>query len=73
MFKQLNKGGEKMSTEEKKIVASLAEAVKALPEEKRDYLRGYAEGVAAMAERANEAAAKNAAPQAEDGGNMERG
>lgn len=39
-----------MSAEEKKIMESLAQAVKALPEGKRDYLLGYAEGVAAMAE-----------------------
>ena len=35
-----------MSTEEKTIARSLAEAVKILPEGKREYLLGYAEGVA---------------------------
>lgn len=40
-----------MGAEEKKIMDSLKNAVKALPEEKREFLRGYAEGVAAMVER----------------------
>ncbi|MBD5151289.1 MAG: hypothetical protein HDT16_02065 [Oscillibacter sp.] len=38
-----------MSTEEKKIVQSIAEAVSVLPEEKQEYILGYAEGVLAMA------------------------
>ena len=38
-----------MSEKEKKIAKALAEAAKALPDEKKEYLLGYAEGVAAMA------------------------
>lgn len=41
-----------MSTKEKEIVKSLTEAVSTLPEEKREYILGYAEGVLAMAGRA---------------------
>ncbi|WP_306542067.1 hypothetical protein [Acidaminococcus intestini] len=48
-----------MSTEEKTIAWTLAEAVKILPDGKREYLLGYAEGVAAMAEAANSAPAAN--------------
>lgn len=40
-----------MSADEKKLVESLAEAVKALPESKREYLMGYAEGVNAMSQK----------------------
>lgn len=40
-----------MSEESKKIMESLKSAVNVLPEGKREYLRGYAEGVIAMAER----------------------
>ena len=40
-----------MSEKEKKIVQSLAQSVKVLPADKREFLRGYAEGVAAMAEK----------------------
>lgn len=40
-----------MGAEEKKIAQSITEAVSALPEEKREYIIGYAEGVIAMAER----------------------
>lgn len=40
-----------MSTKEKEIVKSITEAVSTLPEEKREYLLGYAEGVLAMADR----------------------
>lgn len=38
-----------MGTEEKRIAQSIAKAVSALPEEKREYILGYAEGVLAMA------------------------
>ena len=38
-----------MSKTEKMLLESLAEAVKQLPENKRDFLMGYAEGVNAMA------------------------
>ena len=37
-----------VSEKEKKIAKALAEAAKALPDEKKQYLLGYAEGVAAM-------------------------
>ena len=40
-----------MSTEDKVIAKTLAEAISALPDGKREYLIGYAEGVAAMAAR----------------------
>ena len=40
-----------MGNIEKKIIKSISAAVSALPEEKREFLRGYAEGVAAMVER----------------------
>lgn len=40
-----------MSDKGKKIVKSLAEAVKVLPDDKREYLLGFADGVAAMAEK----------------------
>ena len=43
-----------MSAEEKTIAKTLAEAISALPDGKREYLIGYAEGVAAMAEAAKE-------------------
>ena len=43
-----------MSTEDKVIAKTLAEAISALPAGKREYLIGYAEGVAAMAEAAKE-------------------
>lgn len=40
-----------MGAEEKKIAQSITEAVSALPEDKREYILGYAEGVLAMADR----------------------
>lgn len=40
-----------MSEKEKQIIQSLKKSVNALPEDKREFLRGYAEGVAAMAEK----------------------
>ena len=47
-YKQLKKKrGEMMSQEEKKLAKKLAETVKALPPDKREYLIGFAEGVAA--------------------------
>lgn len=39
-----------MSEMEKKLADSLAKAAAALPESKREFLLGYAEGVAAMTE-----------------------
>ncbi|GKH50211.1 hypothetical protein CE91St46_13220 [Eubacteriales bacterium] len=44
-----------MSAEEKKkLVQSLAEAVDILPENKRDYLLGYGEGVIAMSNKSKQ-------------------
>ena len=40
-----------MSAEEKKAAEALLKAYQALPTEKREYMLGYAEGVAAMKER----------------------
>ena len=41
-----------MSANEKEIARSITEAVSILPEEKREYILGYAEGVIAMADQA---------------------
>lgn len=43
-----------MSQKEMEIVKSIAECLGHLPNEKKEYLLGYAEGVAAMAERRNQ-------------------
>ncbi len=43
-----------MSEKEKQTVQSIAEAMKKLPEAKREYLIGFAEGVAAMSEARRE-------------------
>lgn len=40
-----------MSSVEKKIIETIASAFQVLPDEKKEYLLGYAEGVAAMAEQ----------------------
>lgn len=45
-----------MDDKEKKLSESLIRAVTLLPEGKREYLMGYAEGVAAMAEATKEKA-----------------
>lgn len=45
-----------LDEQEKKVSESLIRAVALLPEGKREYLMGYAEGVAAMAEAAREKA-----------------
>lgn len=50
-----------LSEMEKKLADSLAKAAAALPESKREFLLGYAEGVAAMTE-----AKEPAAPAVED-------
>ena len=42
-----------MSGETKKTAKSLAEAFEALPPEKKEYLLGFAEGVAAATEKKN--------------------
>jgi hypothetical protein len=44
-----------MSEAEKTTLMKLAEAMEALPESKREYLMGYAEGVAAMREAGRKA------------------
>ena len=49
-YKQLRNGGERMGQDEKKLARKLAETVKALPSDKREYLIGFAEGVAAVTE-----------------------
>lgn len=41
-----------MSERERKIAENLAEAVARLPDSKKEFLLGYAEGVAAMADKA---------------------
>lgn len=41
-----------MSVTEKELVKSITEAVSTLPEKKKEYLLGYAEGVLAMADQA---------------------
>ena len=46
---QSKKGGVLMSNSEKEVILSLTEAVAALPENKREFILGYAEGVLAMA------------------------
>lgn len=53
--------GDFLSEMEKKLADSLAKAAAALPESKREFLLGYAEGVAAMTE-----AKEPAAPAVED-------
>ena len=40
-----------MSEKEKEVAKALAEAFNVLPDAKKEYLIGYAEGVAAMAEK----------------------
>lgn len=48
-----------MSEREKQIAEKLAEAYEQLPEGKKEYLMGYAEGVAAMAAKQDEERAEN--------------
>ena len=48
------KGERHMMDAEKAVCAKLAEALEALPPEKKEYMIGYAEGVAAMKRRAME-------------------
>ena len=45
-----------MSEKEKQIIQSLKKSVNMLPDDKREFLRGYAEGVAAMAEKKSDEA-----------------
>lgn len=49
-----------MSEREKQIAENLAEAVAKLPDNKKEFLLGYAEGVAAMADKAKEAQERQA-------------
>ena len=49
-----DKGGDIMKQSEKAIGKALGEAIKVLPPEKKEYLAGFAEGVAAMARRQEE-------------------
>lgn len=44
-----------MSEREKQIAENLVDAVSRLPDSKKEFLLGYAEGVAAMAGKAKEA------------------
>lgn len=55
-----------MSEREKQIAENLAEAVAKLPDSKREFLLGYAEGVAAMDSKAKEAAEKAAESEKEE-------
>ncbi len=41
-----------MTDQEKKAMETLAKALKTLPEPKREYLTGFLEGVASMADQA---------------------
>lgn len=54
-----------MSEREKQIAENLADAISRLPDNKKEFLLGYAEGVAAMADKAKEAAEseKEGAPE----------
>jgi len=54
-----------MSTKEKEIARSITEAVSILPEEKREYILGYAEGVLAMADRGRSGDAPSVARESE--------
>ena len=49
-----------MSEREKQIAENLADAVSRLPDSKREFLLGYAEGVAAMADKAKGAQERQA-------------
>ena len=56
-----------MSEKDKQIIQSLKKSVNALPEDKREFLRGYAEGVAAMAaKQADTAQGMSMAPVPQD-------
>lgn len=43
-----------MSDREKKTAETIAKVLKVLPEDKKEFLLGYAEGVTAMAEKTQE-------------------
>ena len=46
-----------MNNDEKKIAGTLTAAFNALPDSKKEFLHGYAEGVAAMTEKKGQALA----------------
>ena len=50
-----------MGDEEKDVGRTIMKAMDILPDEKREYLLGYAEGVIAMANHLRTTAAKNSA------------
>lgn len=50
-----------MRDEERDVGRIIMEAVAILPNEKREYLLGYTEGVIAMADRLRDRAARNSA------------
>lgn len=43
-----------MAEKEKQIVQAMADAIASLPDEKKEYFLGFAEGAAAMAEQVKE-------------------
>lgn len=47
-------GGENMKPEDRKVVRTLSEAFQALPDNKKEYLIGFAEGVVAAKNQENE-------------------
>ena len=53
-IQKTNERGDNMSEKERNIAESLTRACELLPDGKKEYLIGYAEGVAAMAEKAKE-------------------
>lgn len=55
---RLKHGGDKVSEREKQIAEKLAAACEQLPDGKKEFLIGYAEGVAAMAGKVKEQQAK---------------
>lgn len=48
-----------MAETEKQIVQAMADAISDLPEEKKQYFVGFAEGVAAMADRIKSSSSAN--------------
>ena len=56
-----------MSDKEKSIAKALAEAAKVLPDEKKEFLLGYAEGVAAMVGAPGVPAKSSPGPAAKSG------
>lgn len=54
-LKSTDKGGEHMEIQEREFAQRLARAASVLPDRKREYILGYAEGVLAMADQARNA------------------